>query len=230
MKVLSFLLCGIIGLLAAALPSRVAHAQTAVWRCDGPDCSSPDVLFNTIEDLTIQGFPSSVTIDMAPLDYVCTRASQPDWDNPTAKGSIPWTLTINAGVNSFLIGRHSAFADIVGTFQPGGGVEMASAPAAEVSYVFAKGAQDVFVPAGDTGVVDLGAFTSLLTGGSLWNGAARVILHTHGGRSLCKVAGVQAAGGGQVSVSIPVSQLGIQFAVADLLRSQFRTAVAQAIQ
>src|ERR1044071_3116603 len=61
-------------------------------------------------------------------------------------------------------------ADIIGTFQIGGDVSMASGLGGEIAYVYNESSQNVTVPGGDSGVSDLGFLSSVLTGGSLWSG------------------------------------------------------------
>jgi hypothetical protein len=234
MKIQSLLLCSIIGISAIALlPSRVAHAQSAVWRCDGADCT--DFLINDIEDFTVQNWPSSMTIQMPPIGYVCTRANDPDWDNPTSEGELDWTLTVNGNLHSFLIGRHSASADVLGMFRTGGDVQMASDLGGEIAYVYAESDQTVTVPTGNSGVSDLGALSSVLTGGSLWSGTVSFSIPTGSGVKTCQVGtGVtqfQVTGAGfRIPVSLSVSQLPIVNPVAEALRNRFRAAVAQAVQ
>jgi hypothetical protein len=232
MKIQSLLICSIIGISAVVLLPRVAHAQSAAWRCDGADCT--DALINDIEDFTVQNWPSSVTLQMPPIGYMCTLASEPDWDNPTSEGELGWTLTVNTSLRSFLIGRHDASADLIGTFRTGGSVQMASELGGEIAYVFDESTQDVIVFGGDSGVSDLGLLSSVVTGGSLWGGTVSFSIPTGSGIKICQVStGVtqfQVTGAGsRIPVSLSVSQLPIVNPVADELRDQFRAAVAEAL-
>lgn len=224
----SLFVCAAIGIAVAMAPLRAAHAQTPSWRCDGVDCE--ESLINDIEDTTTAHWPGSVNVSMPPIGYACTLASEPDWENPILEGEIDWSFVFSGSLSSFLVGRHSASADLAGTMRTSGNVSAGPGTGLSIHYVYGESSADVPAPGGSTGVSDLGGVQSQLAGGDFWSGSINFNIPIRNGVKVCQVGvgalGFQVTGAGtRIPVSVAISSLPVASSMAEAMRNQFRSAV-----
>jgi len=225
------------------LSAHAAHAQAPAWRCvDVPgesDCQ--EALINDIEDTTVATWPSSVTTAMPSIPYTCTKdpgsghqVFDPGGAKPNLVSSVGWQVTWSGPMRSFLIGRHTAAADLaLSATVSGSRVTTTTWTGNTMNYLFAESAGEVQSSSGPTGVIDLGGLSIVTPTGAFWSASLPIVLSLADGRWTCLVGPpgqtVRATGTNVVELNYPVSATTVQSVLAEAVRNQFRAAVRSAI-
>jgi hypothetical protein len=220
----------------------VAHAQTppAAWRCSGDSCQ--DDLMNDIEDTMESIWPGTLTFTPPSLPYTC--ATNPSKARQSVGGEVPWTVTISAQLPSFLLGRSTASADVVGTIQassdgstwPGTSVHDLFQDACTVTDGVTR-CVDVGAPGADTGVSELGALQLSISGGSFWSSSLKFHLPFAASSVLWCDVGYPGHvmrvtppwRGSSLEFSYPVAWTPVQALLEATVRDQFRQAVTMVV-
>jgi hypothetical protein len=137
------------------------------------------------------------------------------------------------GLPSFVIGRHTASGDLVGTIQTSGpNISATTYPGQAIHYLYQVSSVDVTVDAGSTGVADLGTATSIAEG-SFWGSSLHGHIDLPRGAFSCTVGypgqTIRVGGTGAVDFDYPIASTPVRSAVADAVRGAFRTAVLIAV-
>jgi hypothetical protein len=133
------------------------------------------------------------------------------------------------GLPSFLIGRHTTSAELAGTIQTSGpNISAATFPSQAIHTLYQASSVDVMALGGSTGVPDLGAATSIAEG-SFWGSSLHGHIDLPRGRFSCTVGypaqTIRVSGNGAVDFDYPIASTPVRSAIADALRTAFRTAV-----
>lgn len=225
-------LAGLLSILTLASPARAG-----AWRCvdepGGQDCQ--EALINDIEDATVAGWPDTVVLAMPEIPYSCGK---PVTTHPvpglaatqTVTGTVAWSIVWQGDLRSFLIGRHTAAADLAGTIIPSsGGPSEPSFPDTAINFLFGESAAEVGSPSGPTGVGDLGAVQVASPTGAFWAGTIRFNLDVYDGDWSCAFgyAGkrINVRGKNVVFADYPVALTPVRDVLAEAVRDQFRRAV-----
>jgi hypothetical protein len=245
MKCSFIALCSALTLSIIALGSKTSHAQA--WRCSGDMCE--DFIINDIEDYALSNWSVTQTLAMPGLPYNCETkldvcphcATKGALDTTDAlfvatrhvTGTVPWSITLTAGLRSFLIGSFSASADVLGAVRVS--ADGSSWPGTEINYVFHDTcdannhcAEVPQLPSGTTGVADLGPVSFATLAGSVW-GASLIFefdVNTSDIIINCSV-GYEGKvnvdpGDRHVVVSYPAGWTPLQGVVAEAIRNLFR--------
>jgi hypothetical protein len=217
------------------LGSRTSHAQSAGWRCvdvpNLPGCE--DALINDIEDLTIANIPNPLTVSVSDLPYSCRRIGSSD-SAASLTGGLSWSVGLTVGgLQSFLLGRHTASGDLAGTIQTSGSnISTATYPSQAIHYLYQASSVEVMVDGGSSGVVDLGTATSIAEG-SFWSSRLHGHIDLPRGTFSCTVGypehTIRVSGTGAVDFDYPIASTPVRSVIAEALRTAFRTAVRIAI-
>lgn len=216
--------------------ARPAHAQ---WRCSSPpgDLSvCQESLVNDIEDAVTARWPAALTVAMRPISYVCTDAGTGPNGHVRATGAVAWSVELQGGLRSFLLGRFTAAADIGGALRASG-TDMATTtwPDTASNYVFAGGTSEVIAPEGSTGVRELGAVAFTTPAGAFWTGTLPLYIRVPGDRLDCTFREINGArsitktGTSVFRVDFPVAWTAVREDIGEAIRAQFRHAVRQVV-
>jgi len=218
------------------LAERSAHADPA-WRCvDEPgqqDCQ--EALINDIEDVTLATWPGSFTLAMPGIPYSCSQQAGGPID-PRVKARVvnrvmPWSTTWTGTMRSFLIGRHTADADLALSVTASVLGESQGLWAGNTAnFLFNESASEVPSPGGPTGVVDLGAVSFSTLTGPLWGESLLIHIELGDGNWTCTVGPpghrvIESGRNGVVDAAYPISFTDTQERLAEAVRNQFRTSV-----
>jgi hypothetical protein len=214
---------------------KTSHAQTPAWRCvDNPGESlCEEALINDIEDLTIGNVPSPLVVSMPDLPYSCRRIGSSD-PATSVTGGLSWSVSLTSGgLQSFLLGRHTASGDLAGTIQASGpNISAATFPSQAIHYLYQASSVDVTLDGGSTGVPDLGTATSIAEG-SFWSSSLHGRIDLPRGPFSCTVGypeqTIRVRGTGSVDFDYPIASTPVRSVIADTIRTAFRTAVRIAV-
>jgi hypothetical protein len=221
--------------------SRTSHAQSSAWRCvddpNLPECE--DALINDIEAIIDRDWPN-LTLSMPALPYTCTKKPgsghqiKSDEHTTNFSSQINWSIGLSFDLRWFLVGQHSANADLLGSVTPSGTfVTPTSWPNTSINYLFAESSTEVMAAGGSTGVSDLGIVTFLTPSGDFWNGTVPLAIHLVDGDWDCIVgpagATVRNTGQNGVTINYPIAWTPVQSVIAEGIRDQFRRAVRIAV-
>ena len=214
---------------------EASHAQTPAWRCvDNPGESlCQESLINDIEDLTISNVPAPLLVSMPDLPYSCRRLGSSD-PATALSGGLTWSVGLAfGGLKSFLVGRHTASADLAGTIQTSGpNISAATHPSQAIHVLYEASSVDVTAGGGSTGVADLGTATSVAEG-SFWGSSLHARIDLPRGTFTCTVGypeqTIRVRGTGAVDFDYPIASTPVRSSIADAVRTAFRTAVRIAI-
>lgn len=214
---------------------KSSHAQTLAWRCVEvpglPACE--EALINEIEDLTISNAPNALTVTMPDLPYSCRRIGSSD-SATSLSGGLSWSVAITSGgLQSFLLGRHTASGDLAGAIQTSGlNISTATYPSQAIHYLYQVSSVEVTVSAGSTGVADLGTATSIAEG-SFWSSTLHAHIDLPRGAFSCTVGypeqTIRVRGTGGVDFDYPIASTPVRSLIAEAVRNAFRTAVRIAV-
>ena len=224
------------------------RAQAPAWRCmdepGQPECQ--EGLLNDIEDIIVRDWPRPLVLPMPSIPYTCVKdpgsghQAVPDPVEANFSSSLSWSIVWTGNLRSFLIGRHTAYADLAGTVEVSGGLRITATSWSDttVNYLFEEGTTEVLAPSGPTGVIDLGpAPVSFSTPtGVFWSANLHIVLMdlsdgiwTCGvgpaGRTVRKT-GTRNAG---VKLDYPIAWTAVQDVLAEGIRNQFRRSVQIAV-
>jgi hypothetical protein len=203
-----------------------------------PECE--EALINDIEDLTIANW-GFLSLQMPALPYTCTKKAgggRPivgDGGHTTNfTSSINWAIHLSSTLRSFLIGRHTASADVLGSFTPAGfNIVSTTWTGTSINYLFNEGSTEVMASTGSTGVADLGAVAFSTPFGPFWNATMRIQLDLADGDWDCLIgppgATIRRTGRNTVVGDYPISWTPVNAVLAEAIRNQFRTAVRIAV-
>jgi hypothetical protein len=204
------------------------------------DCQ--EALLNNIEDLTVENWPRPLVLAMPALPYTCNkppgsghRVAAPFGVTPKVTTSLPWSIVWTGDLRSFLIGRHTAAADLAGTVMPSGAwITPTVWDGTTMNYLFREGESEVMASGGGTGVVELGTVEFETPSGAFWNGTLHIVLDslTEGDwECLVGPAGktVRATGRNVVTLDYPIAWTTVQGVLAEGVRNQFRQAARIAV-
>jgi len=227
-----------------AIGAQPSHADP-VWRCDDepglPECE--EALLNDIEDIIIFDWPVVLDLALPPLPYTCNKkpgtghqiVEGDQGPTPQFTSQMPLTLKWTGDLRSFLIGRHTAAADLIGSVDITGWATLGARWTNQtINYLFNEGTTDVQAHGGSTGVRDLGAVSHApTTAGDFWGAMLPLEPMDGDGDWTCIVGPsgrqVTAQGKNIVQLDYPVAWLPIQDVLAEGAREQFRRAVRIAV-
>ncbi|HSR95620.1 MAG TPA: hypothetical protein VLM79_01065 [Kofleriaceae bacterium] len=140
---------------------------------------------------------------------------------------------MSGGVQSFVIGRQTASADLAGTIQISGpNISAATHPSQAIHYLYQPSSVEVPVNGGTSGVVDLGTAASIAEG-LFWGSSLRAHIDLPRGTFACTVGypeqTIRVRGTGTVDFDYPITSTPVRSAIADAVRTAFQTAVRIAV-
>lgn len=239
-RLLAFQASTAVLLVISAVSVARAQTITPAWRCGGDGCQ--EHLINDIEDKMQSTWPSSLNLTPPGMPYTCTTYQATA--RQTTSGQVPWTVTVASQLPSFLLGRTTASADVVGTLQVSS--DGSTWPGTSIHDLFqgtctvADGViqcTDVLVTEGDTGVSDLGALELSIPGGSFWTSSVNFRIAVNDARiAWCDVGYpghvmrvTPPSPARSLELSYPITWTPVQALLEAAVRDQFRQAVAAVV-
>jgi hypothetical protein len=223
------------------LGSGTSHAQNSAWRCVDvpglPECE--DALINDIEVIIDRDW-TTLNLAMPALPYTCTKRPgtghqlRDDEHTTNFTNQIDWSIKVSTDLRWFLVGQHSANADLLGAVTPSGSFMIpATWGSTGINYLFAESSSQVMAAGGSTGVSDLGFITFLTPTGDFWNGTLHLAIGLADGNWDCIVGPqgqtIRNSGLNGVDIDYPIAWTSAQSVIAEGVREQFRRAVRIAV-